>query len=345
MPIISALSTCQLNPNPNWGKNILEIIGRDDLAQNVDLIDNRIQPRRSIDEAPDGLEGLECEVARLRWPKDLRRMEARRILQSCRPAIISLEQGPEVSDHDFVEEKEYFLKRICERTMALPIGRGMAALRSTSPLPTEMLCIPPLCLTGRAGPKGTKVELAHIDFPQNMDHWPCFHNGVAAGLRLCSDLDSTDIDSVWIAFNRPGSAENSAETEHAGFLMALGLNGHLAKLSKSDAFDYLNKGSESISIGLMIGMAASHLGTMDLLVTKKLATQLEALLPPTATELPLSHNTQVMICLGRGGIIGCNLYCIPKNYEQVLSFVGLLLNLFHQQIGSPEVGNIILAFP
>jgi anaphase-promoting complex subunit 1 len=290
---MTAISACQINPNPNWGKNILEIIGRNDLAQNVDLIDKKVYAERSIDEALDGLEGLDCEVAILRWPKDLRRMEARRILQSYKPVIISLEQGPEVSDHDFVEEQEYFLKRICERTMALPIARGMAALRSTSPLPTEMLSIPPLCLTGKAMPRGTKVELAHIDFPQNMDHWPCFHNGVAAGLRLSAELDSSDIDSVWIAFNRPGNSESSAETEHAGFLMALGLNGHLARLSKSDAFDYLNKGSESISIGLMIGIAASYLGTMDLLVTKKLATQLEALLPPSATELPLSHNTQV----------------------------------------------------
>ena len=40
-------------------------------------------------------------------------------------------------------------------------------------------------------------------------------------------------------------------------------------------------------------MASSHVGSMDVMVTKKLATQLEALLPPTATELPLSHNTQV----------------------------------------------------
>jgi hypothetical protein len=40
-------------------------------------------------------------------------------------------------------------------------------------------------------------------------------------------------------------------------------------------------------------MAATHRGSMDVLVTKKLATQLEALLPPSATELPLSPNTQV----------------------------------------------------
>lgn len=82
-----------------------------------------------------------------------------------------------------------------------------------------------------------------------------------------------DIDSTWIAFNQPqasggansggtpaatAAAEATAETEHAGFLMALGLNGHLSKLSRLDSFEYLMKGSEPISIGLLLGMAATH---------------------------------------------------------------------------------------
>ena len=82
--------------------------------------------------------------------------------------------------------------------------------------------------------------------------------------------------------------------------MALGLNGHLNKLGKLESFDYLIKGSEAISIGILLGMSSSKRGSMDILVTKKLATQLEALLPPTATELPLSHNTQVAALMGVG---------------------------------------------
>ena len=52
-------------------------------------------------------------------------------------------------------------------------------------------------------------------------------------------------------------------------------------------------GNEMISIGLLLGMSAAKRGSMDLLATKKISTQLEALLPPTATDLPLSHTTQV----------------------------------------------------
>ena len=108
--------------------------------------------------------------------------EARRLLQSARPVTVSVLQRPEVSDHDFMEEQEHFLKRLCERTMALPVGRGLAALRTATTLPTETLDIPRLRLTGKAPPHGAK--LTHIDVSQNMEHWTSFHNGVAAGLRL-----------------------------------------------------------------------------------------------------------------------------------------------------------------
>jgi len=251
-------------------------------------------------ECPDGLEGLESDVSRLRWPKDQRLQEARRLLQSSRPVTVAVTQRPEVSDHDFMEEQEHFLKRLCERTMALPVGRGVAALRTTTALPTETLDIPKLCLTGKAPPRGAKVELSHIDVSQNMEHWPSFHNGVAAGLRLSTSPDSQEIDSTWICFNKPKTQDNNAQTEHAGFLMALGLNGHLAKLGKLESFDYLIKGSEPISIGLLLGLSATRRGSMDVMITKSLATQLEALLPPTATELPLSHNTQVAALMGVG---------------------------------------------
>ena len=66
--------------------------------------------------------------------------------------------------------------------MALPVGRGAVTLRTTTPLPTETLPIPKLCLIGKAPPRGTTVEMDHIEVVPNMEKWPTFHNGVAAGL-------------------------------------------------------------------------------------------------------------------------------------------------------------------
>ena len=42
-------------------------------------------------------------------------------------------------------------------------------------------------------------------------------------------------------------------------------------------------------------MSAAQMGTMDVLATKKISTQLYALLPQTGLELPLSHTTQVRL--------------------------------------------------
>ena len=59
------------------------------------------------------------------------------------------------------------------------------------------------------------------------------------GLRIPMGQDS--IDSTWITFNKPKEATSHPNelVEHGGFLMALGLNGHLSKLGKLESFDYL----------------------------------------------------------------------------------------------------------
>ena len=97
-------------------------------------------------------------MSRTRWSQDQRLLETRRLLQSSRPVTIPVIQRPEVSDHEFLEEQEHYLKRLCERTMALSVGRGVAGLRTVGSLPTETLDIPRLCLTGRAPPRGAKVN-------------------------------------------------------------------------------------------------------------------------------------------------------------------------------------------
>lgn len=72
--------------------------------------------------------------------------------------------------------------------------------------------------------------------PPNMASWASFHNGVAAGLKIAP---ASQIDSAWIVYNKPKHAELA--NEYAGFLMALGLNGHLTKLATLNIHDYLTK--------------------------------------------------------------------------------------------------------
>ena len=323
-----------------WAKEAYRLIGRPDLAKqcmkstkpllsaedngmkdNFGYNDEPMNSNMQIDDAQiniepstrnseggsftttyDGLEEVESEITRLRWPSDRRVADVRRMLQSARPVLIDVEQRPEMSDHDFVEVQERALQSLCIRTMALPIGRGAIGFRTTYPLPTETLPVPKLCLSGRAPPRGAAVEMDHIDVVPNMERWPSFHNGVAAGLRIASENKTTLMDSNWITFNKPkDSSSNPNElVEHGGFLMALGLNGQLAALGKLESFDYLIRGNDMISIGILLGTCAAKRGSMDILATKKIATQVEALLPSTATELPLSNTTQVAGLAGLG---------------------------------------------
>ncbi|KAK3580765.1 hypothetical protein CHS0354_023054 [Potamilus streckersoni] len=308
LPIREAIFHCRCNPPSDWPMEAYALIGRQDISQ---LLENekprgvatplgsftqKLYPRAcNKKDEDDGMENLDDELLKLRFSEDLRVQEARRLLQSAHPARIALTQRPEVGDHEFIEEQEKHLYSICIRTMALPVGRGMFTLSTHHPIPTETFPIPKLCLTGRAPPRNNTVDLTHIDTPTNMSAWPHFHNGVAAGLRIAN---FSEVDSTWIIYNKPKTAELT--NEYPGFLMALGLNKHLVNLNILNVHDYLSKGHEMTTIGLLLGLAAAKRGTMDFATTKILSIHVPALLPPTSTELSVAHNIQVSAVMGIG---------------------------------------------
>ncbi|XP_018595771.2 anaphase-promoting complex subunit 1 isoform X3 [Scleropages formosus] len=311
LPIRDAIYQCREQPCSDWPEDVCLLIGRQDLtkqahkatllARNKSSVGTGLTPEApaasEADDEEDGMGDVDQEVTRLIWSRDLRVQEVRRLLQSSRPVRVNVVHLPEVSDHEYIEEKENKLLQLCQRTMALPVGRGLFTLFSYHPVPTEPLPVPKLNLTGRAPPRNTTVDLnsGNIDVPPNMTSWPSFHNGVAAGLKIAP---ASQIDSAWIAYNKPKSAELA--NEYAGFLMALGLNGHLTKLATLNIHDNLTKGHEMTSIGLLLGVSAAKLGTMDMSITRLLSIHIPALLPPTSTELDVPHNVQVAAVVGIG---------------------------------------------
>ena len=244
----------------------------------------------------DGMEHIDTKLLRLRFPDDLRINDVKKFLNSSKPVTIDIVQSPNVSDHDFIEEQEKQLFAMCARTMALPVGRGMFTFRTYYPVLTEILPIPKLCLTGKETGRGATIEMQQIEVPTNMSVWPQFHNGVAAGLRIATD--PSDIDPAYIMYNKPKEAE--MPPTYSGFLMALGLTSSLKTLSETYLYDYLIRAEELLSVGLILGMAASYRGTMDTKITRMLSIHVESLLPPTAIELDVSHNVQVASLLGIG---------------------------------------------
>ncbi|KAG8191889.1 hypothetical protein JTE90_019823 [Oedothorax gibbosus] len=329
LPIKDALLCCWHSPSGLWSKAVYDLIGRRDLSSllasdkkvpsqhprirtehfNFSWKDTKFLAKETKglskdskqyvkDNFEDGLHHLDLEVLRLRFGQDHRVLDVFHMLQSSKPYPIVLTQRPEVSDHEFIEEQEKHLLNLCIRSMAATVGRGMFTLRAYSPVVTEALPIPKLCLTGKAPPRNTTVDLSHIDIPANMNMWPLFHNGVAAGLSISHS--ASKIDSTWMVYNMPRTSSNDTPTEHAGFLMALGLNGHLSRLSTLSIHDYLCKAHELTSVGILLGVSAAKRGTMDLSTTKLLSIHIEALLPPTSTELDVAPVVQVAAVMSLG---------------------------------------------
>lgn len=311
-PLQDAMVECQDSPALGWGPAACRLVGREDLAElstqkqrkclakmPVPSVHENIKQGSSFTEKDNGFELLNKEMCKLKFSRDQRIGEACRMLQSSVPVCISIQQRPEVSDHEFVEEQERHLYGLCIRTMALPVGRGMMTLRSCQPVLADPLPIPKLCLTGRVPLRNATVDMSHIEVPPNMNTWPLFHNGVAAGLRVTPDAN--DVDSSWITFNKPrASTATDATIEHAGFLLGLGLNGHLSALSTTAIHDYMLKNHELTSVGLLLGLAASKLGSMDLACTKLMSIHVETLLPPTSTELDVHPLVCVASVMGLG---------------------------------------------
>lgn len=181
--------------------------------------------------------------------------------------------------------------------------------------------------------------------------------------------------------------------------MALGLAGHLTKLGKLESFNYMIKGNsqrvlsgvmgdkpiyfvsstgnEMISVGVLLGIAASKRGSMDITATKEVATQLVALLPPSGTELPVSQVTQIaalislgllyegtghrhmtevftwLLCTSRRDLIFCRLIAIDllinrrplvtfsslRNYLTMIPYLLLCLGVFARAGETARVGS------
>jgi len=169
----------------------------------------------------------------------------------------------------------------------LPYGRAAFTFGTIAEVTRESHAIPklessvkllPLNITIQAEPsKGPPTEAIH---------WAEFHNGVAAGLRIAPDAKG--VESSWIAFNKP----SDLTPEHAGFLFALGLTGHLKALMTWHTFQYLTPKHDLTSIAVLLGLAASNVGQGTQKVVKLLAVHTPALLPTPNVDLNVSLLTQ-----------------------------------------------------
>ena len=323
VPFRAAISFCQAQPAPGMGKDILEMIGRDDLK----LLDEegRISrsPGRLGSMSPsdvlrdihticsstlevetigsyDGAAEIDRQsITRMVFKEDQRFTEAAKLLHPLHAPVAQCVPGPDWSDTELLEAQQELAKTVALRTLAVSPGRGCLYYNARLPLLTERFPIHGFTLSCVMKPSNTTVTADKSAYTEEKVSWAFFHAGVEAGLSIATNAKG--VDTSWILFNKPQELKN----RHAGFLLALGLNGHLKSIAKWVAFRYLTPKHTMTSIGLLLGLAASYLGSMDTLITRLLSVHVTRMLPPGSAELNLSPLMQTSGIMGIG-LLYCN---------------------------------------
>lgn len=239
-------------------------------------------------------------ITRAIFKNDRRMNEAMNILNTTRATLARCEINPQWSESELLEAQKEHAQMLAYRTLAIPSGSGLLNYSARVPLLTQKWTIRGFNLNFIMKPDNNTVTADRSAFSEEKIGWAFFHNGVASGLSI--SREAKGIDTSWILYNKPTPDLNN---RHAGFLLALGLNGHLRSVAKWVAFKYLTPKHTMTSIGLLLGLAASYLGTMDSLVTRLLSVHVTRMLPPGAAELNLSPLTQTTGIMGIG-LLYCN---------------------------------------
>lgn len=321
-----ALVKCQLDPPRLRLERMVEFIGRDDLL--IDAEDGFPSSQITKASGPPAHEATRdyhgtgnastdteifhsfdasteadrITITKLAFREDRRIQDAAKLVNQLRAPVAECNPEPDWSEADLLEAQKDLVQLVTLRTLAVSLGRGMMQYNSRLPLLTEKVHIPAFTLQCLMRPMGVTFSADRASFTEEKVCWAFFHNGTSTGLTISKA--ARGIDTSWILHNKPNDLTN----RHAGFLLALGLNGHLKSLAKWVAFKYLTPKHTMTSIGLLLGLSASYLGTMDSLITRLLSVHVTRMLPPGAAELNLSPLTQTTGLMGIG-----LLYCASQH--------------------------------
>ena len=345
-PFQDVLGACQADPPLDWNDEILELIHRDDLkmlhdhdylevsrfhlapsheaVRDTHAICSHAGDAESTGAVDASADSSRSTVTRLIFNKDRRVAEAAKLVSPLKTTVVRCVPEPDWSEADLLEAQKELVQVVAIRTLAVPSGRGPLYFSGRVPLLTEKFPISGFNLTCIMKPSKNTVSADRSSFTEEKVCWAFFHAGVAAGLSI--SRDAKGIDTSWIMYNKPQELSN----RHAGFLLALGLNGHLKSIAKWVAFKYLTPKHTMTSIGLLLGLSASYLGTMDSLVTRLLSVHVTRMLPPGAAELNLSPLTQTT------GIMGIGLlYCKTQHRRMSEVMLSEIEHIDHEDPSLP----------
>jgi len=323
-PLQEVLAHCQSKPPTNWTSDLLSLVNRDDLnmlliptqrrtnhhatllapshesGQDVHAICTNAENADGVGTFDGSAEIERQAITRAIFKEDRRVNEAMNILNTMRPRVARVRVKAGSTESEILEAQKEHAQMLAHRTLAIPSGRGLIYFSARIPLLTQKFSISGFNLSCVMRPDNNTIGIDKSAFTEDKVCWAFFHSGVAAGLSI--SRNAKGIDTSWILYNKPAQ---ELSHRHAGFLLALGLNGHLKTVAKWVAFKYLTPKHTMTSIGLLLGLAASFIGTMDSLVTRLLSVHVTRMLPHGAAELNLSPLTQTTGIMGIG-LLYCN---------------------------------------
>lgn len=285
LPLEEALRTCQLDPPAQAPPALYALLRRADaaaasLAAPPPPVTVRAARQATL---PPGLDPLSAHI----FHRDHRLAEVARMLCTTRVQTARLP-----TDETGTSPAASALARtLAERTLSQCVGRGMFRLASQTLRTTGTWRTPRLCVALRTLPDGALLTDTHE--PAELE-WPEFHNGAASAL----EIGAAPVDSSWI-FAHAGDTRG-ARARHAGFLLGLGLQGHLRTLGRVHAYRYLAPRHTLTTMGLVLGLAASFIGTGDPVARQIMAVQVAAFLPAGSVPLHMAPLTQATGLLGMG---------------------------------------------
>lgn len=194
--------------------------------------------------------------------------------------------------------QQTLLLAVSNRTLALPIGYSIFSFKTKSRTDPGSVQMSPINTSARLLPMSSPVALAEKETRDGVGErleWPEFHAGVSAALRLDS-RSMESFDGAQIALDKP----EELNSRHAGYLLGLGLTGQISSLAFNQTFEYLKMKHDPTSIGILLGLAATYVGTGDPKVTNLISVHLAALHPPHSAPLHVSGATQAAGLVGIG---------------------------------------------
>ncbi|KAI0743730.1 hypothetical protein C8Q80DRAFT_1272379 [Daedaleopsis nitida] len=353
-PLREALRTAQLSPGGDWSLPIYSLIGRNDLAEGFSSkpaifvnhgyrsMRETLHPttprktcrqlveevHRTVSKDHSKTTGVELDTedfTRIRFGTDKRLDEiARMLCSSIVPHIRAIER-PELNEAEQLREQQHQVLRMAERTLALPLGRAVFTFGSVPTVTKESFAIPKFEFSVRVQPGNLLIPADIGKIAPDWINWGEFHNGVAAGLRISTQAQS--VESSWIKFNKP----SELTPEHAGFLYALGLTGHLREMLTWHTFGYLTPKHEMTSIGVLLGLAAANVGNSNRHVTKLIAVHTPALLPTPDVDLNVPLITQ------SAGLMGVGLLYLGTKHRRMAEVC--LSQISRRDLYQPDISN------